>query len=84
MFSRWLRNLGPYFRSESLSVFILSWAIGSHNILAPLSLQQIHFLYSAQNLEGAILRDVLLQGVGKGFVVLPIHDAVAVQQKHEE
>ena len=38
----------------------------------------------AQNLEGAILRDVMLQGVDKGIVVLPVHDAVAVQQKHEE
>ena len=38
----------------------------------------------AQNLEGAILRDVMLQGVDKGVVVLPVHDAVAVQQKHEE
>ena len=38
----------------------------------------------AQSLEGAILRDVMLQGVDKGIVVLPVHDAVAVQQKHEE
>ena len=38
----------------------------------------------AQNLEGAILRDVMLQGVDTGIVVLPVHDAVAVQQKHEE
>ena len=38
----------------------------------------------AQNLEGAILRDVMLQGLDKGIVVLPVHDAVAVQQKHEE
>ena len=38
----------------------------------------------AQNLEGAILRDVMLQGVDKGIVVLPVHDAVAVQQKHED
>ena len=39
---------------------------------------------NAQNLEGAILRDVMLQGVDKGIVVLPVHEAVAVQQKHEE
>jgi hypothetical protein len=26
----------------------------------------------------------MLQGVDKGIVVLPVHDAVAVQQKHEE
>jgi hypothetical protein len=38
----------------------------------------------AQNLEGAILRDVMLQSVDKGIVVLPVHDAVAVQQKHED
>ena len=30
------------------------------------------------------LRDVMLQGVDKDIVVLPVHDAVAVQQKHEE
>ena len=38
----------------------------------------------AQSLEGSILRDVMLQGVAKGIVVLPVHDAVAVQQEHEE
>jgi hypothetical protein len=37
----------------------------------------------AQNLEGAILRDVMLQGVDKGIVVLPVHDAVAVRQVDE-
>ena len=26
----------------------------------------------------------MLQGVDKGIVVLPVHDAVAVQQKHED
>lgn len=26
----------------------------------------------------------MLQGVGKGIVVLPMRDAVAVQQKHEQ
>jgi hypothetical protein len=39
---------------------------------------------NAQNIEGAILRDVMLQGVDKDIVVLPVHDAVAVQQKHEQ
>jgi hypothetical protein len=39
---------------------------------------------NAQNLEGAILRDVMLQGVDTDIVVLPVHDAVAVQQKHEQ
>lgn len=38
----------------------------------------------AQNLEGAILRDVMLQGVDTDIVVLPVHDAVAVQQNHEQ
>jgi hypothetical protein len=33
----------------------------------------------ARNLEGAILRDVILQGIDKNIVVLPVHDAVAVQ-----
>ena len=37
-----------------------------------------------ENLVGAILRDVMLQGVDKDIVVLPVHDAVAVQQKHEQ
>jgi len=39
---------------------------------------------SAQNLEGAILRNVMLQGARLGIVVLPVHDAVAVQQQHAE
>ncbi len=39
---------------------------------------------NAQNIEGAILRDVILQGIDKDIVVLPVHDAVAVQQKHEQ
>ena len=38
----------------------------------------------AQNLEGAILRSVMLQGVAEGIVVLPVHDAVAVQRQHAE
>ena len=37
----------------------------------------------AQNLEGSILREVMLNGIKKDIVVLPVHDAVAVQQKHE-
>ena len=36
----------------------------------------------AQNLEGQILKDVLLEGVKKDIVCLPVHDAVAVQQQH--
>ncbi len=35
---------------------------------------------SAQNLEGAILRKVMLEGVQKGIVALPVHDAIAVKQ----
>ena len=35
---------------------------------------------SAQNLEGAILRKVMLEGVEKDIVALPVHDAVAVKQ----
>ena len=38
----------------------------------------------AQNLEGQILKDVMLQGVAAGIVVLPVHDAVAVQQRHAQ
>jgi hypothetical protein len=38
----------------------------------------------AQNYEGQILKDVMLQGVAKGIVCLPVHDAVAAQQRHEE
>jgi hypothetical protein len=37
----------------------------------------------AQNLEGSILREVMLKGVEKDIVVLPVHDAVAVQQVNE-
>ena len=37
-----------------------------------------------QNLEGKIIKDVMLEGARRGIVVLPIHDAVAVQQKHLE
>ena len=38
----------------------------------------------AQNLEGQILKDVMLQGVAEGIVALPVHDAVAVQQRHAQ
>ena len=38
----------------------------------------------AQNLEGAILKDVMLQGVEKGIVCLPVHDAIAVPQGNED
>jgi hypothetical protein len=38
----------------------------------------------AQSLEGAILKRVMLEGVSKGIVALPVHDAVAVQQEHAD
>jgi hypothetical protein len=38
---------------------------------------------NAQNLEGAMLREVMLKGIEKDIVVLPVHDAVAVQQVNE-
>ena len=37
-----------------------------------------------QNLDGKIIKDVMLEGARQGIVTLPIHDAVAVQQKHLE
>ena len=36
------------------------------------------------NWEGEILKRVMLQGVKDNIVVLPIHDAVAVQQRHKQ
>jgi hypothetical protein len=38
----------------------------------------------AQNYEGQILKDVMLEGIKEGIVCLPVHDAVAVQQEHIE
>ena len=43
----------------------------------------IGWTHQAQNLEGQILRRVVLRGVDEGIVCLPIHDAVAVQQGHQ-
>ena len=37
-----------------------------------------------QNLEGKIIKDVMLEGIKEDIVALPIHDAVAVQQEHIE
>ena len=37
----------------------------------------------AQNLEGQILKDVMLEGIKEDIVCLPVHDAVAVQQQHQ-
>jgi hypothetical protein len=39
---------------------------------------------SLQNIEGQILKDVLLEGIKEDIVCLPVHDAIAVQQGHEE
>ena len=39
---------------------------------------------SAQNLEGAILRKVMLEGIEQGIVSLPVHDAIAVKQSDAE
>lgn len=38
----------------------------------------------AQNLEGAMLRHVMLQGIEEDIVCLPVHDAIAVPQQHEK
>ena len=37
----------------------------------------------AQNFEGQILKDVLLEGIKEDIICLPVHDAVAVQQQHQ-
>lgn len=37
-----------------------------------------------QSLEGQILKDVLLEGIKEDIVCLPVHDAIAVQQGHED
>lgn len=36
----------------------------------------------AQNYEGQILKEVMLEGVRNDIVCVPVHDAVAVQQEH--
>ena len=35
-----------------------------------------------QNYEGQILKQVMLEGIKKDIVCLPVNDAVAVQQEH--
>ena len=37
----------------------------------------------AQNLEGQILKDVMLEGIKEDIVCLPVHHAVVVQQQHQ-
>jgi len=43
----------------------------------------IGWTHQAQNLEGQILKKVMLQGVDEGIVCLPIHDAIAVPKRHQ-
>ncbi len=38
----------------------------------------------AQNFEGQILKDVMLEGIKEGVVCLPLRDAVAIQQQHQD
>ena len=38
----------------------------------------------AQNFEGQILKDVMLEGIKEDIVCIPVHDAVAVQQQHQD
>jgi hypothetical protein len=38
---------------------------------------------NAQNLEGQILKKVMQEGMQQGIVCLPIHAAVAIQQRHQ-
>jgi hypothetical protein len=42
------------------------------------------FALTAMQLEGLILKDVLLRGVRTGILALPIHDAVAVEFDHQD
>ena len=37
-----------------------------------------------QSIEGSIMMNMCLQGVEDGIVVLPIHDGVAIQKRHQE
>lgn len=43
-----------------------------------------HFGLIAMNLEGEILKQVMLRGVKDGVLALPIHDACAVETQHEQ
>lgn len=42
------------------------------------------FALTAMQLEGLILKDVLLHGARTGILVLPIHEAVAVEFDHQD
>ena len=39
--------------------------------------------HQAQNLEGLTLKKVMFKGVDDGVVCLPVHDAIAIQRRHE-
>ena len=43
----------------------------------------IGWTHQAQNLEGQILKKVMLQGVDEGIACLPVHDAIAVPKRHQ-
>ena len=43
----------------------------------------IGWAHQAQNLEGPILKKVMLQGVDAGIVCLPVHDAAAKPKRHQ-
>ena len=43
----------------------------------------IGWTHQAQNLEGQIFKEVMLQGVDEGIVCLPVHDAVAIPTRHQ-
>jgi hypothetical protein len=43
----------------------------------------IGWTHQEQNLEGQILKKVMLQGVDEGIVCLPVRDAEALLQKHQ-
>ena len=53
----------------------------THKIYPKLTLFAGWGIY-AQNFEGQILKQVMLEGIKKNIVCLPVHDAVAVQQEH--
>ena len=43
----------------------------------------IGWTHQGQNLEGQILKNVMLKGVDESVVCLPVHDAIAVQRRNE-
>ena len=57
---------------------------GAFNKLYPNLDLHCGFALAAMQLEGLILKDVLLRGVRAGILALPIHDAVAVEFDHQD